>query len=145
MGGTDICLCSQEVPLVLSLGSDQGIWAVPWGQVSCLSTGWRVRVGCTCPRMPAEEVSFASHHECMFIMTTFRQPPGAAADEGGTGGPSPRGLQVGQKLLVQFFPRSSSGVSPPSIWSPVMGSVFISNGLQPGGVSRRVSTCHAPS
>lgn len=66
-------------------GLRPGLWAVPWGQVSRLSTGGHVWVGCTCPRMPAEEVSFASHHEWMFIMTTFQQPPGAAADEGGAG------------------------------------------------------------
>lgn len=59
---------------------------------------------------------------------------------GGTG-PSPRGLQFGQKLLVQFLARSSSGVPR---WT-VMGSVHTANGLQQVGTCGRVSTCQASS
>lgn len=48
VGGTDICLYSQGVPLAM-LGTvpDQGLWAVPWGRVSHPSTGWHGWGGCT--------------------------------------------------------------------------------------------------
>lgn len=51
MGGTDICLGSQEVPLMFSFDPDQEFSAAPWRQVSHLRcTGWHNWVGCTLPK-----------------------------------------------------------------------------------------------
>lgn len=93
VGGTDIYLCSQGIPLMFSLDPDQGLSAVPWGQVSHVRcTGWHDWVGCTLPKDAwLRRVLCISSWVHVFIMTIFQQPPGAAADEGWRGWPFSKG------------------------------------------------------